>query len=94
MASALKVDIDQIQSDWGGLKKRLRFDTALQEGFKVTEYHKHQANKNYSVIVAKEDSLKRFSNISANHLALALKKEMQELQQDWYSQALRKEATA
>ncbi|KAJ3315548.1 hypothetical protein HDV04_001962 [Boothiomyces sp. JEL0838] len=48
------------------------FDSAISQGYKVTEYHSHERNPNYTVHVSKENNESVFTNISPSHLAQAL----------------------
>ncbi|KAJ3252837.1 hypothetical protein HK103_001131 [Boothiomyces macroporosus] len=43
------------------------FDSAISQGYKVTEYHSHERNPNYTVHVSKENNESVFTNTSPSH---------------------------
>lgn len=54
------------------LPKGLHFASAIENGYKITSYKKHDKNDRYSVHVKKGDEEKVFVNITPEHLAIEL----------------------
>jgi hypothetical protein len=73
-------DENRTPSSKQGLGVPKHFDEAIDCGFEIVDYHAHENNPNYTVVVRQGKNEKKFTNIKAENLATKLGVAPNELQ--------------